>query len=612
VRRLLFGFALLASLAVPFSAGAASTKGSAGAVSGYIVVLKAGVSSQAVAAEHAKSHGAVVSHRYSSALNGYAAQLPAQALARIQADPRVAFVSADRAVEATDALASGETAPTGIRRSGNATSTTAQPAASVGVAVIDTGIDLTHGDLNAVPGRNCVAGGTPQDDNGHGTHVAGTIGARNTGSGVVGVAPGTTLYAVKVLNRQGSGTWSGVICGIDWVTANASALNIKVASMSLGGSGSNDNDCGHTNSDALHSAICASKAAGVTYVIAAGNSGANLAGSVPAAYPEAVTVTAISDSDGLAGGTGGAPTCRTGEQDDRYASFSNYAGSGDTVAKAHTVAAPGVCILSTWKGGGYSTISGTSMATPHVSGAVALCISTGACTGGGSPAATIAQIQTTDAAKGFTGDPQHSPVSGRYYGYPIWGGISSSVAVTAPGAPTLNSATPGDGTVALAWSAPSSNGGAAITSYKVYRGGSLVATLGNVTSYTDTGLTNGASYSYRVSAVNSAGEGAQSNQLSATPSGATASVPSAPQGLTAGPAKGKGIQLDWAAPASDGGSAIQGYRIYRNGSLLATTTSTGFKDTATSAGTSYTYFVRAFNAAGDGPASSTATATALR
>jgi len=113
-------------------------------------------------------------------------------------------------VQATDIpLESGETAPTGVRRTGAATTTTTQgSAASVNVAVIDTGIGLSNTDLNAVAGTNCVnPANAPEDDNGHGTHVSGTIAAKNTGSRVVGVAPSTTLYAVKVLNAQGSGTW---------------------------------------------------------------------------------------------------------------------------------------------------------------------------------------------------------------------------------------------------------------------------------------------------------------------------------------------------------------------------------------------------------------------
>src|SRR5262249_3218141 len=147
---------------------------------------------------------------------------------------------------------------------------------------------------------NCQLGGTFKDGNGHGTHVSGTVGARDNGLGVVGVAPGTPLYAVRVLNNAGSGTWSSVICGVNWVTQNAGT--IKVANMSLGGSGSDDGNCGNSNNDALHKAICGSVAAGVTYVVAAGNDGVDFSGFVPAAYNEVLTVTAMADFNGAHGG----------------------------------------------------------------------------------------------------------------------------------------------------------------------------------------------------------------------------------------------------------------------------------------------------------------------
>lgn len=400
---------------------------------GYIVVFKDNVANHDHATDRLeREHGFSSEHRYSAALKGFSAQLNPAQLARIKANPNVAFVSEDRIVEAIGSVPSvnGDLVPTGVRRIDAGTTATVHQASNVNVAVIDTGIYLSHPDLAAVDGKNCVRKNrAANDDNGHGTHVAGTIAAKNNGAGVEGVAPGTKLYAVKVLNSQGSGTWSQVICGIDWVTANASALNIKVANMSLSGGGTNDNNCGNTNGDAMHKAICKSVAAGVTYVVAAGNSATNLDTSVPAAYPEALTVTAMSDSDGLAGGTGGAPACRNGELDDKYASFSNYASPTSTAAQDHTVAGPGVCIYSTWRNGEYYTISGTSMATPHVSGVVALCIGNGGTNGpcyGKSPAQIIQQIRSdaqkhATATNGFIGDPSHV-VTGKYFGFLAWAG----------------------------------------------------------------------------------------------------------------------------------------------------------------------------------------------
>ena len=416
-------------------------------------------------------------------------------LARVQADPNVAFVTPDRPVQAIGSvpLAPSETAPTGVRRIGAATTTTGRQASTVNVAVIDTGIDLSHPDLNAVSGTNCVRSGqSAQDDNGHGTHVAGTIAAKNTGAGVVGVAPGTTLYAVKVLNSAGSGTFSGVICGIDWVTANASAKNIKVANMSLGGGGANDNNCGNTNADALHKAICNSTAAGTTYVVAAGNSAVDFSGSVPAAYPEALTVTAMSDSDGLPGAVGGAPTCRSGELDDAYASFSNFAVAQTEMN--HTIAGPGVCILSTWLSGGYNTISGTSMATPHLVGVVALCLgevgASGPCTGL-TPAQIILKLRSeaashsnTNLGYGFTGDPNH-PVSGAYFGYLAWAGTAPPPAP----APTATGVSPLSGTT-LGGTAVTITGTGFAAGATVTFGGSALSGTTFVNSTTISGTTS--------------------------------------------------------------------------------------------------------------------------
>ncbi|MFI9813759.1 S8 family serine peptidase [Saccharothrix variisporea] len=354
--RHLVGKSLLASVllaaVLPAAPGHADARTSA-----YIVVLADGVATSSVTADHAVT----VDHVYSSALRGYSGRMTAATAARLARDPRVVLVQPDGVATTT-----AQTTPTGIDRIDAELSPTAaidgtDQRVTVDVAVIDTGVDLDHPDLNVYTAgaKNCSTGKSADDGNGHGTHVAGTIGALDNGVGVVGVAPGARIWPVRVLNAQGSGSFSDIICGIDYVTAHAN--EIEVANMSLGGSGS-DSACG-TNKDAMHEAICRSVAAGVTYVVAAGNSAANSSTFVPAAYDEVITVSALADFNGQPGG-GAAATCRT-DVDDTFADFSNYGPDVDLIA-------PGVCILSTWKGGGYNTISGTSMASPHTAGGAAL------------------------------------------------------------------------------------------------------------------------------------------------------------------------------------------------------------------------------------------------
>lgn len=346
----------------------AMVKAQGNAPATHIVVFRDFVDARAMVPEFVDAKGLEVTFVYQNVLNGFAARVPAGRLNALQNDPRVAYVEPN-----LEMSIAAQEIPTGIDRSfatSNANLTidgVDDVRIDVDVAVLDTGIDLEHPDLNVVGGIDCTLrqGGGPfatyycgtgnggDDDHYHGTHVAGTIGALDNGIGVVGVAPGARLWAVKVLNNQGSGYTSGIVAGIDWVVGQG---NIEVLNMSLGGSGI---------STAYQTAIDNAVANGVVVVVAAGNSNQDANNYSPAFVPSAITVSALADFDGVAGGAG-SPTCRT-DQDDTLADFSNWGSAID-------IAAPGVCILSTYplEQGEYASISGTSMAAPHVAGAAAL------------------------------------------------------------------------------------------------------------------------------------------------------------------------------------------------------------------------------------------------
>ncbi len=232
--------------------------------------------------------------------------------------------------------------PWGVKRVNAAGLWNFTEGAGIKVAIIDTGIDYTHPDLKAnyAGGYNTiVTTAPPLDDHGHGTHVAGTVAAVRNATGVVGVAPRASIYAVKVLDKNGSGSYSNVMAGIEWAAQN----KMQVINMSLGGGGVDE---------PMKKMMTAAYEAGVTIVCAAGNDSGPV--NYPAKYPEAIAVSASDSSDKLA----------------------SFSSKGPEIA----VIAPGVNIYSTGKGGGYKTMSGTSMACPHVAGLAALAISAGAST----------------------------------------------------------------------------------------------------------------------------------------------------------------------------------------------------------------------------------------
>jgi len=511
--RALAGLALLGSII--FAGSAAAQPGPDGS---FVVVLKPGVADvRGTAAGLTRAHGGTVGFVYEHALRGFSLRASAQAASAIGRNPLVAYVEADQ-----EFTVQTQTVPTGIQRIFAPSNPNLDidgvddERVDVDVAIIDTGIDLDHPDLNVVGSTNCASGGPfsgscgsgGDDGNGHGTHVAGSVAAIDNGLGVVGVAPGARLWAVRVLNNNGSGYTSWIVAGMDWVTARAAT--IEVANMSLGGSAS----------QALDDAANRMADAGVALAVAAGNSDANAANYSPARAAKVLTVSALADFDGVAGGLG-SPTCRA-DQDDTLADFSNW---GSTIE----LAAPGVCILSTWLSGGYNTISGTSMASPHAAGALAVLASKGFSRNFTGVSGLYSTLQQTgnlnwvddsgDGVKERLLDVSSATV---FNPVTVGGGGPPPDDTTPPAAPTGLSAAAGNASVTLDWA---TNSEPDLAGYNVYRSttsGSGYAKVNGalVTSsaYTDSGLTNDTTYYYVVRALDTSNnESANSNQASATP-----------------------------------------------------------------------------------------------
>jgi subtilisin family serine protease len=334
----------------------------------YIVVYKDSAAAEATST--ASALGSKVHFQYSEVFSGFAASMSEEEAKKLAADPDVAYVEQNQVLSITADQANPPS--WGIdridQRSLPVDNNYSYTATGAGVRayIIDTGLDLDHPDFSgrATTGFDAIDGGAADDGNGHGTHVAGTVGGE-----LHGVAKDVSLVGVRVLNNSGSGTTAQVLAGVNWVTENA--VLPAVANMSLG-----------INAvvQSLNDAVAASIAEGVTYAIASGNSNANACNFSPASTPTAITVNASTASDARA-------------------SFSNFGNCTD-------IFAPGNAITSTWLNGGTNTISGTSMAAPHVAGAAALYLEANPTA---APAAVAAALIASSTPSKITSPGTNSP-----------------------------------------------------------------------------------------------------------------------------------------------------------------------------------------------------------
>ncbi len=517
-------FAMLLTMPYPVAAKAPDSsapirvpaKGLPASATSWIVTMRPGADAGVAGPTIAKDAGGGAGMIFRHALHGFVFNGSTAAADVLRRNPNVRSVVANGRI-----AAQAEPVPTGVSRilANHATKESAYSDGfrgnGVKVAILDTGIDLTHPDLvpnlDIALGRNCMTSGPPQDGHGHGTHVAGIVAAAANGIGVVGVAPEATLVPIKVLDDTGSGEWSNLICAVDYLTGLMTdgdpTNDVRVANMSLGDVGT----IGTCTDGGIREAICHSVAAGVVYVAAAGNSTVDTSTFIPAAFPEVIAVSALTDLDGASGGQGGCWLfffyC-----DDTLAEFSNF---GSTVA----VTAPGTQIYSDWTGGGYATEMGTSMASPHVAGVAALMLAA-------NPTLSPAEVRdllvsTGECPNGALADADGS---GDCIGKGQWGNDPDGIAeplVNALNAveslsgdrrPVVKMTSPTDGatvsgSVAVTATATDDIG---VTKVEFFVNGSLLATDSNgsngwSTTWDTSGL-DGGRYTLRATATDTAGQ----------------------------------------------------------------------------------------------------------
>ena len=518
-----------------------------------------------------RAHGGDIKYEY-SIISAIACSLPEQAIEALQRNPNIEKIEPDHEIYAVE-----DTLDWGVDRIDaevvNAWGNTGE---GIKVAVLDTGIDYTHVDLddNYMGGIDFVNGDNdPLDDNGHGTHCAGTIAAEDNGVGVIGVAPGADVYAVKVLDSTGGGVESNLIAAIDWAVTH----EINVISMSLGSDGA-------TNS--LETICNTAEAAGVLLIAAAGNdyraTGRREVDTVdyPGRFDSVIAVGAT----------------------DQYNNKASFSSTGPDVE----ISAPGVNILSTYPGG-YATGSGTSMATPHVAGVAALVFASGVETA----SEVRTRLQTTADDLGDTGRDN-------WYGYglvdaeeaaevsipdttnPVISGVELSEI-------TLSSAT-------ITWTTDELSD--SLVNY------GLTTELGTVTSETSkvtshsvtlTGLISDTTYYFEVQSTDSSGNTAIDNiggsYYSVTTLTPDTTAPDQVTGLTVVAASSSQLDLTW---NSNTEADLEYYNVYRDGIVIATTSTNSFSDTELSALTTYHYSVSAVDTSGnEGDVSDVLSATTL-
>lgn len=520
----------------------------------WIVTLRDGIEPGAAAVSLSRAYGGRVGYVYDDALNGFSFRGSQAAATALSSNPNVILVEADAEVWVDTTQMSATWGLDRIDQQGlplSGTYSYERTGSGVTAYVIDSGIRFSHAEFagRAIAGIDLVGDGQNGNDcNGHGTHVAGTI-----GGSTYGVAKNVTLVSVRVFGCSGGSTWETIIAGIDWVIAHH-ASGPAVANMSLGGGASSSVDTATNN--LINDGVATAVAAGNGNVIGRQADACNYS---PARVPAAMTVSATDSTD-------------------TKASWANYGACVDWFA-------PGVSITSAWytSNTATNTISGTSMATPHTAGVAALYLES-------APTSSPGQVRDAifaNTTKDIVSSSSTANNDLLYSGF-IGAGGGGGVDTTPPAAPTGLTATAGDAQVALDWS---DNTEGDLAQYHVYRGTALggpytgLAVLAaGASQYTDSSVMNGTTYYYVVTASDASGnESAHSNEASATPAAAGGFT------LSVSTYKVKGVKhadLVWSGASS---SQVD---IWRDGALVSTTANDGeHTDTGSKGGGSYTYKV---------------------